>query len=227
MTPRQELDNEESRRKLAKALEEWYTRLNDFMPIDSLEEPLESDPSPEKQVLRLPSDYSRDSYERLGLLVLANTEALLRVAQCHDAIKKLRSALGLKSFMIQGKYTSGGGQRSLTRSESDIGKAQKQVDKWKDVYRRAWGALGKLRGEGHEDSTGMLRRLEDDDLVMLSQWMEDHRYWREEGEAAEARAGQRGEGRRTLPWIWKNEFPIHMSGDTLDEAVEKWRTDGE
>jgi len=35
------------------------------------------------------------------------------------------------------------------------------------------------------------------------------------------------EGRCTLLWIWKNEFPIHMSGDTLDEAAEKWKTDGD
>ena len=47
----------ESRRKLAKSLDAWFEALPDFLPSDALQEALRSDTSPEKEILRLPSDF--------------------------------------------------------------------------------------------------------------------------------------------------------------------------
>jgi len=196
------------------------------MPPDALEEISDQEILPEYQCLQLPSDFPRDTYDRLGLTALADTEYILREAQAHDAIKRIRNALGLKSFMVSAKYNSGGGQRMLTRSEAEIHNAQKQVEKWKEVYQRAWKAMGKLQGVGREDSSGKLQELTNDHLIMLAEWMDEHRYWREQGETAEARAAREGQGRRELPWIWKMEFPVHASQDHIDKAVDEWTDEG-
>jgi len=196
------------------------------MPVDALAELLVNHVLPENQALRLPSDYPRESHEWLGLIGLAQTEYSLRVAQVHDAIKKMWNALGLKSFMVKGKYKSAEGQQALLCSEMEIHRAQSQVKKWKKVYQRTWSAMGKLKGIGKEDETGQLRELYNGDLLMLSEWMEGHRYWREMAEMAENEACKKGKGRQDLPWIWKIEFPMHATDAVIDAAVKEWTTEG-
>ncbi|KIJ52773.1 hypothetical protein M422DRAFT_242686 [Sphaerobolus stellatus SS14] len=163
-TARQDNELEELRRKLMKALNSWYASLPEFMPPEALQE-----------ILR-------------GLKLLAETEFMLRTGQANDALKKLREALGLKSFLIQC--------------------AQWQVDKWAEVYWWAWVAMGKLRDPDNNANhgRGRLKQLTQDDLVMLSAWMEQHRVWKEKGEVAQADAAKRGKGGQDLPWIWKLEF---------------------
>ncbi|KIJ32933.1 hypothetical protein M422DRAFT_265274 [Sphaerobolus stellatus SS14] len=132
---------------------------------------------PEKQKLRLPSDFDRVAHGRLGLIALAETEFLLRRGQANDALKRLRDCLGLKSFLVRRKYKMAGGQGMLLRSESEIHRAQNQVQKWAEVYRRTWQAMGRLREKGEDGNhgRGKLQQLTNADLVMLSEWMDDHR----------------------------------------------------
>ncbi|KIJ27639.1 hypothetical protein M422DRAFT_271180 [Sphaerobolus stellatus SS14] len=224
---RQELQLDEERRKVAKALEAWYGSLAEFMPPEALQEELPSDRAPEKKKLRLPSDFDRSSHAALGLTSLADIEFRLRMGRGNDALKKLREALGLESFLVRKKYQLVGGQHALLRSETEISRAQKYVEKWAEVYRRAWDAMGRLAREGPDGNHGRgeLEKLKGDDLVMLSQWMEEHRYWRERGELEEAAAAKQGKGRKDLPWIWKIEFDVEVTRNRVLEAVEKWTAD--
>ncbi|KIJ52305.1 hypothetical protein M422DRAFT_776014 [Sphaerobolus stellatus SS14] len=164
--------------------------------------------------------------ERLGLQSLARTEYQLRIGQAHDALQKLRNALGLKSFLIRRKYRLASSQEVLTRSESEIDRAARQVKKWQEVYNRTWNALKELRegsaDMGMENAWAQLRGLKDEDCIMLSEWLEEHRFWKEQGEIAEAAAAEKGKGRRELPRFWKIQFKTQEDRDVIDETVEEW-----
>jgi hypothetical protein len=211
---------------LAKELENWFQTLKDFMPADALGEGPVSQLAPELAILRLPSDYALETHDRLGLTNLADTEYLLRHAQATDALCSIRQALGLKSFMVRAKHNNANGQAQLLRSNSEIERAEKLVSKWKEVYRRSWQAMGKLRGLGKEDDSGRLKPLLDSDLLMLSDWLDEHRFWQEKGEVAAADAAKKGNGRRDLPWIWKMEFDVTSPISVIDASIQTMSTEG-
>ncbi|KAF8586340.1 hypothetical protein K439DRAFT_1615179 [Ramaria rubella] len=191
---------------MSKALDAWYASLPDFMPADALQEMLEGEAHPEKKVLWLPSDFSKISHVRLGLSELASVEKQLHV----------------------GKYRTAGGQGMLTRSEAEIQRASRQVKKWKEVYQCAWRALEQLWGNEVIDKCNIswlqLQPLDNCDCIMLSQWMEEDRFWCAKGEMAEAEAAKRGGGRRELPWIWKMECDLGPTSGGVLGAIEGWTT---
>ncbi|KAF8573049.1 hypothetical protein K439DRAFT_1625336 [Ramaria rubella] len=156
-------------------------------------------------------------------------EKQLCVGQAHDALRKLRNMLGLKSFLVKRKYRTAGGQGMLTRSEADIQRASCQVKKWKEVYQHAWRALERLRGDEVIDERNIawlqLQPLDDCDCIMLSQWLEEDHFWHMKGEMAEAEAAKRGGGRRELPWIWKMEFDLRPTSEGVLGAIEGWTTE--
>jgi len=221
----------EAQRKVAKALDTWFDNISDFMPAEVLEELPRAETPPEKEILGLPSDFPYSARTRLGLDTLTKTELCLRIGQLHDALGKLRNALGLKSFLVRQKKRLASGQGPLLRSETEISRAGRQVQKWKVVYQRGWEALTRLR-EGSE-SFGMeiqlrpLRELRDEDCIMLSEWLDDHRLWRERGEIAEVEAREKGGGRRELPWFWKTQFENGEDTGMLLTTVQTWTEDGE
>jgi len=222
----------EARRKLSKSLDTWFESLPDFLPADALQEAPRHDTSPDKERLQLPSDFSAEARERLGLISLARIEYQLRCGQLYDILERLRGALGLKSFLIRRKYRLASGQGALLRSETEIDRAGRQVRKWKEVYQRGWRALKELEGSqgtlADDDQGKPLLELRESDCVMLSDWLDDHRFWRQEGEMAEAAAGSKGGGRKELPWFWKMQFkaPDHRD-DEVGEVVANWANDGE
>jgi len=197
-----------------------------------LQESPRSDTSPEKEKLQLPSDFSAEARERLGLVSLADIEYQLRCGQLYDALEKLRGALGLKSFLVRRKYKLASGQGALLRSETEIERAGRQVRKWKDVYQRGWRALKALE-QGRADPTAAdpgkpLLELQDAECIMLSDWLDEHRFWRQEGEMAEATAAAKGGGRKELPWFWKMQFKTtDQEDDEVGEVVANWANDGE
>ena len=230
-TTQQTVNLGEARRKIAKALDTWFAMIPEFIPADALQESMGNDLSPERELLRLPSDFNFEARERLGLQDLAKTEYQLRLGQAHDALQKLRSALGLKSFLVRRKYRLASGQGPLLRSNTEIDHASRQVQKWQEVYKRAYTALTNLRQIGKEtameDAWSCLQELQDTDCIMLSEWMENHKFWKEKGERAEAAAAQKGQGRQELPWFWKFQFKGKKDGsDLIDKTVEDWATDG-
>ena len=223
----------EARHKLSKALDAWFQSLTDFIPGDAVQEIVSEQQPPEKMILGLPSDFDRNVHRRLGMEALAIMERQMRIGQAHDALRQLRTMLGLKSFLVQTKYGSqyGRGQQASTRSEAQIGKATKQIRKWKEVYRQAWAALERLRGTdaipANDLAWRQLRPLTDDDCVMLSDWLEHDRYWRSCGESAADKAARQGRGRRALPWLWKAQFDIDIEvADGVEDAVEQWTDEG-
>ncbi|KIJ35202.1 hypothetical protein M422DRAFT_262584 [Sphaerobolus stellatus SS14] len=199
---KQDLDRDESCRKLSKSLETWYKTLRDFMPPVVLEHLVRKDIFPENELLLLPSDYERRFHVALELGGLAEIEYRFR--------------------------THATGQQALTRSKTEILRAQHQVDKWAEVYQRAWNKMNKLKGDTAEHDSRKIKKLRSEDLIMLSGWMEDQHNWRSEGEVAVAAAVKKGKGWQPLPWIWKMQLDADINGneeDGITQVIEGWTTE--
>ncbi|KIJ37152.1 hypothetical protein M422DRAFT_260308 [Sphaerobolus stellatus SS14] len=190
--------------------------------------------APEKAKLSLPSDFDRENHKRLGLITLADTELLLQQGQANDALKHLRESLGLKSFLVRHNHSVATGQIAKRRSETEIENADRRVQKWAEVYCRAFNAMRKLKPLGDDGNHGreQMRELVNNGLIMLSSWMEEHRRWREKGEVAEAETAKQGKGRRELPWIWKCTMRIewlhaHASVARFEEEMRLLEAESE
>ena len=138
-TEKQRMELLDSKRKLSRSLDTWFESLNDFMPSDAIQEFRSIGGGPENALLGLPSDFPLELHRRLGLEELAIIERQLRVGQAHDALKKLWTALGLKSFLIRRNYspTNDNSSKVYTRSQAEVQKATRQVEKWREVYQRS------------------------------------------------------------------------------------------
>ncbi|KIJ42046.1 hypothetical protein M422DRAFT_254736 [Sphaerobolus stellatus SS14] len=180
LTTSQKSSIDEACKKVRKVLDAWFDSLPDFLPADAIQEAPQSDLLPEMEKLHLPSEFTFEARNRLSLEDLAQMEYQLGLGQAHDSLEKLRGALGLKSFLIHQKSKNAGGQD------------------WQQVYKRAWEVLGRLSDGvsqyGMEDSQWQLQELKEDDCVMLSEWTEEHRFWRAQGKLAEAQPSEKGKG---------------------------------
>ena len=134
---------------------------------------------------------------------LGEYEWLLRDAQAHDSLHKLRANLRLKGYLLKEKKKSARGVRQNTRSQTQINNAVKKVKTAAIKYRVARKALVTLAPIlGKDDKwCSELQILRDDDICGLPV----------EG---------LGEGTRTLSWIWTS-CPI-----SSDEAAEPQMVDG-
>lgn len=134
---------------------------------------------------------------------LGECEWLLRDAQAHDSLHKLRDSLLLKDYLLKKKKKSSRGVRENMRSQTQISNAVKKVKTAAIKYRVARKALITLAPIlGKDDKwCSELRDLEDHDIRGLPV----------EG---------LGEGTRTLSWIWTSG-PI-----SSDEAAEPQMVDG-
>ena len=134
---------------------------------------------------------------------LGEYEWLLREAQAHDSLQKLRDSLRLKDYLLKTKKKSSRGVRENTRSQTQIDNAVKKVKtaaiKYR-VARMALIALAPILGKG-DNWCSEFQVLEDNDIRGLPV----------EG---------LGEGTRTLSWIWTS-VPI-----SSDEATEPQMVDG-
>jgi hypothetical protein len=134
---------------------------------------------------------------------LGEYEWLLRDAQAHDSLHKLRDSLRLKDYLLKKKKNSSRGVRENTRSQTQIDNAVKKIKTAAIKYRVARKALITLAPIlGKDDKwCSELQVLEDGDIRGLPV----------EG---------LGEGTRTLSWIWTSA-PI-----SSDEAAEPQMVDG-
>ena len=134
---------------------------------------------------------------------LGEYEWLLRDAQAHDSLHKLRDSLRLKDYLLKEKKKTSRGVRQNTRSQTQINNAVKKIKTAAIKYRVARTALTTLAPILGKDEKwcSKLRVLEDDDIRGLPV----------EG---------LGEGTRTLSWIWTSG-PI-----SSDEAAEPRMVDG-
>jgi len=134
---------------------------------------------------------------------LGEYEWLLRDAQAHDSLHKLRANLRLKDYLLKEKKKSARGVRQNTRSQTQINNAVKKVKTAAIKYRVARKALVTLTPIlGKDDKwCSELQILEDDDIRGLP-------------------VMGLGEGTRILSWIWTSG-PI-----SSDEATEPQMVDG-
>jgi hypothetical protein len=134
---------------------------------------------------------------------LGEYEWLLRDAQAHDSLHKLRDSLRLKDYLLKKKKSSSRGVRENTRSQTQISNAVKKVKTAAVKYRVARKALIALAPIlGKDDKwCSELQDLKDDDIRGLP-------------------VTGLGEGTRTLSWIWTSG-PI-----SSDEAAEPQMVDG-
>jgi hypothetical protein len=134
---------------------------------------------------------------------LGEYEWLLRDAQAHDSLHKLRDSLRLKDYLLKSKKKLSRGVRQNTRSQTQINNAVKKVKTAAVKYRVARMALISLTPIlGKDDKwCSELKVLEDDDIRGLP-------------------VAGLGEGTRTLSWIWTSG-PI-----SSDEAAEPRMVDG-
>lgn len=145
----------------------------------------------------------------MGLTELAKAEIRLRIGVCFDCVKKLKNALGVRSFLTRhSQHQHGYGQ--ATRAQSAIRRAEGVVRLWGRQYRQSWAALDRL-GVSEDGRLG-LQRLDDGHLTMLGRWLEAEEY-RYNGEQ--------------LPWIWTlAPLPERDGGEGLIAAVESWKREG-
>lgn len=116
---------------------------------------------------------------------LGEVEWLLREAQAHDSLNKLRENLRLRDFLLKKKKDWSRGVRENTRSQTAIGQATDKVTACVTKYRTARTALSVLApllGKGDKWSS-QFSDLQDDDIKGLP-------------------ADGLGEGSRKLSWIW-------------------------
>ncbi|KIJ53279.1 hypothetical protein M422DRAFT_242423 [Sphaerobolus stellatus SS14] len=184
------------------------------------------DVGPEDIKLCLPSDFPASDHAKLGIVDHALIERELRVGQAHDALKKLRTLLGLKSFLVRRRRLNPG-YSVATRAESEIKKVEGYVKRWRKVYEWVWNALEALRGDKEIPREHLAWRvlapLTSKDCIMLSEWMADHAYWKGMGERKSAKAAVEGEGPKALSWIWKVELDLEgESMQGVEGAVEDW-----
>ena len=97
---------------------------------------------------------------------LGEYEWLLRYAQAHDSLHKLRESLRLKDYLLMKKKKSSRGVRENTRSQTQISNAVKKVKTAAIKYRVARKALIALASILSKDDKwcSELRVLEDDDI---------------------------------------------------------------
>jgi hypothetical protein len=134
---------------------------------------------------------------------LGEYEWLLRDAQAHDSLHKLRDSLRLKDYLLKKKKNSSRGVRENTRSQTQLDNAVKKIKTAAIKYRVARKALITL--------APILGK--DDKCCSDWQVLED-------GDIRGLPVEGLGEGTRTLSWIWRSA-PI-----SSDEAAEPQMVDG-
>jgi hypothetical protein len=133
---------------------------------------------------------------------LGEYEWLLRYAQAHDSLHKLRESLRLKDYLLMKKKKSSRGVRENTRSQTQINNAVKKVKTAAIKYcvaRKALIALAPILSKD-DKWCSKLRVLVDDDIRGLP-------------------VVGLGEGTRLLSWIWTSG-PISSDEDAEPQMVD-------
>lgn len=197
--------------RLQEKIHVFNAKIQALAPSLSAVEP--SNPEvPETARLLLPSSFTVEERERHELGDLVTIESNLRVGGCFDAVKKLKEALGVRSFLTRHVRTQRG-YNQTTRSQDAIKRAEAIVRRWGRVYQAGWRALNAL--ETPEEQRQGLKELKAEHLTVLGQWLEGEQY------------KHRGS---TLPWIWSVAPVVAEEGDAEGSQnaarVESWNEEG-
>ncbi|KAG8919084.1 hypothetical protein FRC02_001929 [Tulasnella sp. 418] len=213
LSPSEEAKLKVAATALQKRIDKHYHLLRNFAPSIPAEL-LQAGDEVNSSAIVLPSSLSDARRLAFGLEPLTQVEVELRVGHLHDILEKLRRALGSRSYLSR-HSGSARGYKLSTRAQESIRDAELVVKQRGRGYKYAWDALVKLIGEKKAAAMG-LQPLHDDDLVMLSSWLEDARYTKKESR---------------LPWIWtmapfnnsKTNIEVEqLSQDELGKRVDEW-----
>jgi hypothetical protein len=106
---------------------------------------------PEEEILFLPSNFSGEERDRLGLSSLVHDEALLREAQAHECVLQLRLTLKVISALQFKRRMNVVGQKRNTRARSRIYTMEAVRDHYLLVYNTTRDALIALAALHPED----------------------------------------------------------------------------
>jgi hypothetical protein len=134
---------------------------------------------------------------------LRHLEKRLRIGQCHDAVKQLRKALGLR-LALRKSAQEIHGQRDTLRSRATIKRVDKDVDVAISRYRAAYSALKKL---GIKDAEEGLQELQQSDISTSNVFQFN-------------RPVGRGYDTKDVTWIWR------MRGVGLEAQDDNWFSEG-
>lgn len=126
-----------------------------------------------KDPIIVPSRLSPRQQQTYGLQRLAKQEKQLRIGQAFDALVQLRKALGVRSFLTRHARKSNS-YNITTRAQETLKRAELTVKQWAAAYRHCWDALVRL--EASDSELKGLRALNQEDLVLLSTWLEEEKY---------------------------------------------------
>ncbi|KAF9555789.1 hypothetical protein CPC08DRAFT_779954 [Agrocybe pediades] len=125
-----------------------------------------------------------------------------RFAQAHDILNSIRGLLLLRAHMINSKQSHSRGQRMQTRSLKLLNSVSTKISALTAAYSHTRTALEQLSIPLEKMTwQSMLRPLDQSDLVALYSTDDSVRL---------------GEGRRTLPWIWK----VDGTGENADDRTQ-------
>lgn len=168
--------------------------------------------APHRDRILLPSVFTPTQRSTFQLEALAAAEEKLRIAQCWDTLEQLKISLGVRSFLTR-HARSFNGTNATTRAQMSFKRAEQNVKQWATIYRRSFNALKKLGVS--KTSLGNLRPLEEQDLQVLSTWLEEKKYASKEFE---------------LPWIWRTSQTAQVKLPNADADIEKrvelWNEEG-
>jgi hypothetical protein len=193
-----------ARAKFSRDLNAWrkvqlqrYPKLRDHIPlVDSA--------TPEEAQLQLPSAFTTELRQSLGLTQLAIIEYQLREGQAHDALQALRQVIQEFNYNLLDKKNNVHGIAATLRSESFLRVLTSDKQIAARTYRRSRNAMLSL---GLSETDSHWRELRDDEL-----WGKNVSVVR-----------SMGDSKRRDPWFWHVVAPRGLS----KEKEEEWSLDSE
>lgn len=164
----------------------------------------EEDTEPvENASIALPSSYSMETINDLGLGDLAKQELELRKGQANDWLKELQMALGHKAVLYRTSVRDAKSTSMKTRSWDDVKAMTVKVMRCVRGYRRTRTAMERL---GADDATmDRYAELKREDLKLSADITEENRF------------GQRND---VLPWFWRLDGTNEEEGNAWMHECE-------
>lgn len=151
-------------------------------------------------------------------------ELRVRVGHGHDLLDRIRKGIGLKTFLWRWHKEEAKGQAMSQRVSAARDRAKRNLDYSTKQYGQNWKKIQKLCeglqvpvDDSHHSIEVLkgLKEVRNDDLRMLSDWVDDYRDYKP----------NRYE---RMPWIWKvGRYEPGRSNSHCKGIVEEWEEEGE
>jgi hypothetical protein len=153
--------------------------------IEEIVEEEESEVTPEKVMLYLPSNFTLQQRKGYGLQELGKMEYELREGQANDSLERLRECLAEKSLRFRTEVRPAKSQKKMTRAWDSVHRVDDQIKQAVVTYRTARRAIGEL---GEAADLEKFKKISKSDLKMSGDIVEENRV---------------GQKSSVLPWFWR------------------------